>query len=166
MRRTTVLIIPLLLLAVLVAVVTAEIPDETRLPSRVEIRLDQYLDSSLVPSQTTAVRVEQASKPWHFTRELSQVVLGDSVYFQTDASLTWKEGSGLSPLPFPPKELWCAFLEHEDAITGNQTGSVVFVGLHMDMYSGDWLVHVGAEAPFTREFEELLRRIGCDEVLD
>lgn len=166
MRRTILLIIPLLLLAILVAVVAAEIPDEARLPSGVQIRLDQYLDSSLVPRQTTAVRVERASKPWHFSRELSQMILGDSVYFQTDASLTWKEGSGPSPLPFPPKELWCAFLEHQDATTGNQTGSVVFVGLHMDMYTGDWLVHSGAEAPFTREFEESLRRIGCDEGLD
>jgi hypothetical protein len=44
----------------------------------------------------------------------------------------------------------------------NQPYTVVFVGLHMDMYSGDWMIHAGAT---DRSLPVLLRglsTIGCD----
>lgn len=40
--------------------------------------------------------------------------------------------------------------------------AMIFVGLHMDMYNGYWMVHETATAPFTLESEQMLSRIGCD----
>ncbi len=93
---------------------------------------------------------------------MSYSVLGDSVYFQTDYPLTWKEGGGLSPLPFPPKELWCALLAVEDGLAGERSYAVVFVGLHMDMHSDDWMVHEGSASPSLPALIQGLSAVGCD----
>jgi hypothetical protein len=66
------------------------------------------------------------------------------------------------PLPFPPKELWCALLEGEDRLTGERSHAVVLVGLHMDMYSGDWMVHEGPDSPSLPALTQGLSAIGCD----
>ena len=166
MKRAPLLMIPLFLLVVLTMVVSAEIPQEAGLPTGVQERLDQYIASADAPSQATVLMVERARRPWTFTRELSDRVLGDSVYFQTDASLTWAVGSGPSPLPFPPKELWCALLAGQDNASSEQSYAIVLVGLHMDMYNGDWMVHETAEDPFTLESQQMLTRIGCKMVLN
>lgn len=162
MKRASLLIIPLLLLAVLVIAVTAEIPERAGLPTGVQTCLDQYIASSYVPSQTNVLVVRRAQRPWNFSKALSDRVLGDTVYFQTDASLTWTGGSGPSPLPFPPKELWCAILAGRDDVSAEKAYSIVFVGLHMDMYNGDWFVHETGEYPFTAESETVLSQIGCE----
>lgn len=162
MKRTSLLIVPLLLLVVLVVVVTAEIPEQAGLPTGVQARLDQYIPSPHALDEATVLSVERARQPWHFSRDMSYSVLGDSVYFQTDYPLTWKEGGGPSPLPFPPKELWCALLVGKDKLTGERSYAVVFVGLHMDMYSGDWMVHEGPTARSLPELEESLSTVGCD----
>jgi hypothetical protein len=161
-KRASLLMIPLLLLAVLVVAVTAEIPERAGLPTGVQTCLDRYIVSPFAPSQANVLVVRRAQKPWNFSRALSDRVLGDTVYFQTDASLTWTMGSGPSPLPFPPKELWCAILAGQDDVSGEKTYSIVFVGLHMDMYNGDWLVHETGESPFTAESEQALSQIGCE----
>ncbi len=162
MKRASLLIIPLLLLGVLVVAVAAQIPKDAGLPADVQARLDQYLSSPHALDNVDVLSVARARQPWRFSKEMSYSVLGDSVYFQTDYPLTWREGGGPSPLPFPPKELWCALLEGEDSVTGKPTYAVVYVGLHMDMYSGDWMVH---EGPTDRSLPALLRglsTIGCD----
>ena len=162
MKRTSGLVVPLSLLAVLAVAIGVEIPEQAGPPARVQVRLDEYLASPFAPGQSTVLLVERARRPWNFAGDLSGMALGDSVYFQTDSSLTWTEGSGPSPLPFPPKELWCAFLEGTDDITGEKSHIVVFVGLHMDMYTADWLVHKAAESPFAPEFGKMLAHLGCD----
>jgi hypothetical protein len=165
-RRTILLVIPVLLLVLLLVAVAAELPEEGGIPAGVQTRLDQYLTSLSIPGQSTVLAVERARKPWNFSRDMSQLVLGDSVYFQTDASLTWRQGGGPSPLPFPPKELWCALLSRQDDASDGRSYAVVFAGLHMDMYNGDWLIHEGSKTPFTPEFEEVLSRIGCEVELN
>ncbi|MGD9148381.1 MAG: hypothetical protein PVI80_22650 [Anaerolineae bacterium] len=166
MKRASLLVIPLLLLALLVVAVTAEIPERAGLPTGVQACLDQYIASSFTPSQTSILAVKRAQRPWNFSQALSDRVLGDTVYFQTDDSLTWTGESGPSPLPFPPKELWCAILAGQDDVNGQRGYSIVFVGLHMDMYNGDWLVHETGENPFTAESEAALSQIGCQMELN
>jgi hypothetical protein len=162
MRRRISLIIPFLLLTLLVTAVTAEMPQRGGLPAGVQDNLDRYMASPFAPSQPTVLTVGRARRPWNFSRDLSDGVLGDSVYFQTDGSLSWTVETGPSPLPFPPKELWCALLVGQDDADGTESYAVVLVGLHMDMYSGDWLVHETADGPFTPTSEDTLSRIGCE----
>jgi hypothetical protein len=162
MRRKTSLMIPLLLLIVLVVAVTAEMPQRGGVPAGVQDNLDRYIASSFAPAQPTVLAVGRARRPWNFSKDLSGAVLGDSVYFQTDGHLGWTVESGPSPLPFPPKELWCALLAGQDDTNGARSYSIVFVGLHMDMYNGDWLVHKTTDEPFTSQSEEALSRIGCE----
>jgi hypothetical protein len=162
MKRGSLLIISVLLLVVLVGAVTAQIPEGAGLPAGVQARLEQYLHSRHVPGRAAVLAVVRARQPWHFSEDMSSAVLGDSVYFQIDYPLTWEDGGGSSPLPFPPKELWCALLEGEDRLHGESTYAVVFVGLHMDMDSGDWMIH---EGPTDQSLSALLRglsAIGCD----
>lgn len=162
MKRSSLLIVPLLLLVVLVAAVGAQIPDDAGLPVGVQVRLEEYLQSHHALGRATLLSVTRARQPWRFSKDMSYLVLGDSVYFQTDSTITWQGGGGPSPLPFPPKELWCALLEGEDRLRGEPTYAVVFVGLHMDMYSGDWMIH---EGPTDRSSPALLQRlsdIGCN----
>ena len=65
---------------------------------------------------------------------MSSKVDGDTIYYQTDSS------SRGMPLPFPAKEMWCVLLEIDD-LSGVTSYRGVFVGLHMDMYNADWVVH-------------------------
>jgi hypothetical protein len=160
------LTIPLVLLTVLLAVVAAEVPREAGLPADVATRLDQYLASSHGTGQLSVVATSEARQPWLFGSEMSQAVLGDSVYFQTDFPLSWKTASGPSPLPFPPKELWCVLLRQGEA--GLETRyALLYVALHMDMYSGDWIVHQGLEAATAAAVVRSASNVGCSlDVLD
>jgi hypothetical protein len=106
------------------------------------------------------VATSESRQPWLFSREMSDMVLGDSVYFQTDSPLTWQEGGGPSPLPFPAKEVWCALLKKTNT-SGKARYRILFVALHMDMYSGDWLVHLGPESDSFSKATEPAATIGC-----
>ena len=159
MKRSILLMIPAILLVVWVVVVAAEIPEEAGLPAGAESRLDQYIAHSLSPGSITAHSVKRARKPWNFNQAVSSRVDGDTVCYQTDSSY-----SGM-PLPFPPKEMWCVLLE-TDARSGVTPYGGVFVGLHMDMYNSDWVVHEIATDFSTPGFEETLSLIGCDLGLD
>lgn len=160
MRRIRLLLIPAFMLASLVLAVAVEIPAEAGPPSQVQIRLEQYRTSSLADTNTQVAMVTRAKRPWNLTRDLRWPVLGHSVYFQTDQPFAPGQNSALSPLPFPPKEIWCALLESEDETTGTRSYSVVLVALHMDMYNGDWLIHRPPSDPFA--VDELLRAVGCE----
>jgi hypothetical protein len=161
MKRATVLLIPLLLLGVLVLVVAAEIPREPGIPEDVGARLDQYVAYSFPPRRATVVRVERARRAWEFGQDMSLTTFGDSVHFQTDTGPTRTHRLSLSALYYPPKELWCALLA-VGGESGRPTYSVVFVGLHMDMYNADLVVHEGARDISAREMREGLAAVGCD----
>jgi hypothetical protein len=160
MRRIRLLAIPTFMLALLALAVAAEIPAEAGPPSQVQMRLEQYRTSSLADSNTHVAMVTRAKRPWNLTRDLRWPVLGHSVYFQTDQPFAPGQNSALSPLPFPPKEIWCALLESEDEATGTPSYSVVLVALHMDMYSADWMIHHPPSDPFG--VSELLHAVGCE----
>jgi len=161
MKRITLLLIPILMLAVLVLAVGAEIPPEAGPPRGVQMRLEQYSSSSLVNAGTRVSSVTQAKRPWNLTMELGWTVVGDSVYFQTDQPLTWSRSDGQSPLPFPPKDVWCALMEGKGEPAGLPSYSVVLVALHMDMYSGDWILHQAPNEPLSI-VGEVLSALGCE----
>jgi hypothetical protein len=52
--------------------------------------------------------------------------------------------------------------EGEDRLRGEPTYAVVFVGLHMDMYSGDWMIHEGPTDWSLPVLLQGLSSIGCD----
>lgn len=160
MKRTTLLLVPTLLLTVLVLAVAAEIPAEPGPPRGVQKRLERYRFSSFADTDTRILQVTRARRPWNLTRDLNWLILGDSVYFQTDHPLTGRRSDGPSPLPFPPKEVWCALLESKSGTTDAQSYSVVLVGLHMDMYSGDWIIHQAPSEPFST-VGDALSGLGC-----
>jgi hypothetical protein len=164
MKRFTFLLVPVLLLTVLVLVVAAEIPTAAGAPGGVQTRLEQYRSSLDVEAECRVCAVVRAKRPWNLTRDLGWPVLGDSLFFQTDQPLTWSRSDGPSPLPFPPKEVWCARLESKDRATGAPSYSVVLVGLHIDMYTGDWVVHQPPDDPST--IGEMLSLLGCELELE
>lgn len=165
MKRATALFIPLLLLAALVVVVAAELPGEPELPSDVQSRLDQYIAYSFPPGTVTIASAERARRAWLFSEDMSGSAFGDSVHFQTDTGPTHTQRLNLSALYYPPKEGWCVLLEISDPTSGSPGSlsyEVVFVGLHMDMYSADLVVHRGAAALPNPELLDDLATIGCD----
>jgi len=148
------------MLTALVLVVAAKIPSDGGPPSAVLQRLEQYSSSSFFEGEALVRQVTQAQRPWNLTRDLGWPVLGNSVHFQADDPLTPSRGDGLSPLPFPAKAVWCALLESEDETTGVPSYSVVLVGLHMDMYNGDWMIHQAPDGPLSA-LHETLSALGC-----
>lgn len=161
MKRLSLLIVPLFLLTVLAVAVAAEIPEKAGIPAGVQDRLDQYAASSHAGGEVTIHHAVRARRPWNFAEKMSHLVLGDSVYYQTDQPLTWKQASGPMPLPYPPKELWCILVEERDAGSGELTPTALFVALHMDMYSADWLVHTAPKGLAPSELAGILNWLGC-----
>jgi hypothetical protein len=161
MKRACLLATTLILLLALGAVVFAEIPAKTGMPRVAQARLDQYL-AYAHPSADVAVQTTvHAEKPWSFDKGMSGGAFGDSVYFQTDSGPTWTEVGNLLPLPYPPRDLWCVLL-NEEPTAEEPLHSVVFVALHMDMYSGDWLVHEAPQEPTAPNLRASLAAIGCE----
>jgi hypothetical protein len=161
MKRATVLLIPLLLLGAMVLVVAAEIPREPAIPADVGARLGQYLAYSFPRGTASLERVERARRAWEFGQDMSLATFGDSVHFQTDTGPTRTQRLNLSTLYYPPKELWCALIAVTDR-SAQRSYSVVFVGLHMDMYNADLIVHEGARDLSNQELREGLVAVGCD----
>ena len=165
MKRMTILLIPLALLIALGVVVIAKVPNETGLPASCQSRLDQYISYSFPTGITTLRATQQAGNPENLTRESAYTVFGDSPFYQTDLSPGNEVRSATMPLPYPPKELWCVLLQHDDA-AGRMSDAIVFVGLHMDMYNADWMVHEGPRDLSTPGVVGSLNLLGCDLDLD
>jgi hypothetical protein len=110
--------------------------------------------------------VDRASKPWNFSRDMSYAVFGDSPYYQTDHGYSGEKGSGPRPLPFPPEDVWCVFLErNQETYTSGSKRSIVFVAEHQDLYNADMVIHEGVSDLSTQSLVESVSRIGCDLVL-
>jgi hypothetical protein len=82
---------------------------------------------------------------------------GATMHFQTDMGGAGIEAGGLSPLPFPPTDVWCVLLKGG----GPPAGQVVFVTLHKDLYNADWIVHQGVDDASSVEAQHLLTTLGC-----
>jgi hypothetical protein len=163
MKRTALLAIPFLLLVMLVIAVAAEVPREEALPADVQARLEQYLAYTFPPGMMEVLAAQRAERPWNFGRQMSDIVFGDSVHFQTDTGPTRTQRANLADLYYPPKEVWCALLSTADEEQASQT--VVFVGLHMDMYNADLVVHEAPDDLSSQALAELLSTIGCSFAL-
>ena len=173
MKRATLLIMSLVLLIGLEAVVVAKIPGEPGPPQDCQAKLNEYVaffNSSSAETVWVQAMV-QARIPWKFSPAMSDGTFGASAVFQTDSGAYGSIGQdGLVPLPFPPEELWCVRLKHGH---GSSTASkeralyaVVFVGLHMNMYNADWVVHEGSRDLLDPKLKETLTTVGCDLALN
>jgi hypothetical protein len=99
----------------------------------------------------------KAAHPSRLTAEMAGASFGSSVHFQTDlGALDIDEGS-LSPLPFPPAEVWCVLLKGD----GAPTGQVALVARYLDLYAGDWIVHQGPDDVSSVKAQHLLSTLGC-----
>jgi hypothetical protein len=157
-QRVLLLILLLLLLALGFVVVIAQTTDGSgQLPGDVQAALDEYL----APQSAAVLSADTARRPWLFTEEISFGAHGSSVHFQTE-----EYSNILSPLPFPPDQVWCVLLEQQSRASSEhgaeRPDAVVLVALHIDMYVADWVVHSVAGDPFSRELETVLSTIGCD----
>jgi hypothetical protein len=162
MRRAVLLGAAALLLAALGMIVLAEIPSRTGMPSMARTRLDQYLDDTYPLGEIHVVTAVRAKRPAGFEREMSGLVFGDGVYYQSDLGPVRTETDSLLPLPYPPRELWCVLLQDSTAVTEGDS-HVVFPALHMDIYNADWLVHVASPES---DMSSTLEAVGCALPLD
>lgn len=97
----------------------------------------------------------KASEPQLFTPEMSKKTISDSRLFKTDENFYHDPGSGISPLPYPPVQVYCVAIK-----IGLDQTEFFFVALHTDGQNSAWVVHdlqVNGKM-----FRNLINRIGCD----
>lgn len=104
----------------------------------------------------------QATRAGVLAPAISLTTYGDSVYFRTDGDspppVNSKPGvqhagaDNLRPVPYPPRQLWCVTLRHEER--GNRA---LLVALYEDLYNAGWLVHTVAQ----QAEQSILIRVGC-----
>ena len=166
MRRAGVLAIPLLLLALLAAIVSAEKPAETGLPSGAQVQLSRYISLSDLPGTASVESFARARRPWRLAEGLSDGLFGDSSHFRTNSSLTGTMAAGRPILIYPPKEAWCVLLAPGESAAPEPgqpaRHETLVLGLHMDMYVGEWIVHRVSGRPDTQAYLDALALIGCD----
>ena len=150
-------------------------------------KLNEYTTYQNINNSTviTTRSASHASKPWNFEAKMSGSPWGDNVVFTTAAG-NYDETKALTvslspvltksmnvigaPLPYPPDDLWCILLQvsHPQTSTFDtakvETGSeyaVVFVGLHVDLYNGAWVIHESADPFPSPELNATLDEVGC-----
>jgi len=171
MKRAGLLIVAVLLLAALGVVVLVMLPGKAGLPAGCQAALDRYLTYKNVSlaeglSMKSAVK---AANPGRLTQDVSFAVYGDSVYYQTDEDYEEATGDaevteywaidGRRPLPYPPEEVYCALLSRKAQVPQN---GVVFISLHQDIHSADWVVHEVDPDPFALTGIQVASDLGCD----
>jgi hypothetical protein len=166
LKRIALLLVPVLSLLAVGAVVVAKMPTEAGLPATCQLRLNQYVAHISTVGTATVQRTVRATKPGNLGSDAGYPTFGDSVYYQTEDGPAGNEKGGAMPLPYPPKELWCVLLKQQNRATGRTSYPIVFVGLHMDMYSADWIVHEGPGDPSTPGVLDSLSQLGCELGLD
>jgi hypothetical protein len=129
--------------------------------------LDRYVAyrAASLGKAITVQRVERARKPWKFSRDMSGSVYGDGLYFRPDYTFDgeYVGGSGRRPLHFPPEEVWCVLLEQApERSAGEAAHSVVFVALHQDLYTADWVLHEVVDDLPAAALAESLAALECD----
>lgn len=152
MKRKFWLLVPVLLLVVLVVVVAAEIPEEETLPADVQALVEHYIAAVYPFNDAKVEGWSRARQPWNFEPEMSRIAYGASLHFQTDAGPTQTVRANLSTLPYPPQQVWCARL--------NDSPDVVYVGLHLDLYNADLVIHTAA-GDSRAELLKQLQAIDC-----
>jgi hypothetical protein len=141
-----------------------------------ELAVEEYVAyrRSTTASRLMIEQYVEARLPQNFGPDMSQRSFSDAAYYAVDQSyrsspvtltrpssitltsistMTQMEsgGSGGTPLPYPPNDLWCAQLSSSDSAAPQ----VVLAGLHQDIYNAEWVVHEVTD-PAT-----VLRSVGC-----
>ena len=169
MKKALALILLSLLSLTLVVAIVATVGNH---PPDWQMALDAYVEykDALSPGTTTARVVDQARRPWNFSRDMSRAVFGDNVSYQTDYTYDENRRTSAKPRPFPPQEVWCVLLERDPSSASDSaketTYAVVFVAEHHDLHNADIVVHEGAADLFTQELRDGLSLIGCDPGLE
>ncbi|MBN1661890.1 MAG: hypothetical protein JXA93_26080 [Anaerolineae bacterium] len=130
---------------------------EGDLPARAKVRLDEYLAYAFPGGRMAVAAIDRAAYPSRLTVEMAGPAFGSSVHFQTDLGASDIDAGSLSPLPFPPAEVWCVWLDGN----GSPAGQVVLVAKYLDPYVGDWIVHQGPDDVASVEAHHLLSTLGC-----
>ena len=134
--------------------------------------MNAYLEEQASTSGETG-RVEsavQAGKPEYFTEDLRLFTFGEGTHFNvhsmpgsdynffiTHVVNSDDSSMGKRLLPYPPQRLWCVYLDYAE----NQD-TVIFIGYHNDLYSAEWVAHIGELAPFSADFTKLLAQLECE----
>lgn len=129
----------------------------SELPASAQGLLDHYLAHTLPASPAAVAAIDRAARPSRLAAGMAGQTFGASVHFQTDMGDAGIEAGGLSPLPFPPVQVWCVLLKDG----GPPAGQVVLVALHEDLYNADWIVHQGADDASSVAAQHLLSTLGC-----
>jgi hypothetical protein len=142
-----------LVAAVVVFVLAVLMWIEIRRPAMWQDQLTGYLARQNAEGDAVHLLVaRRALAPQLFEGDLSQGVRGTGSY--TTRSL-----------PYPPDRLYCVLLEHRYQQASSRR-QLVFVALHSDLYTADWVLHEGPYEPFGPKTAATLRTLGCAGVLD
>lgn len=164
----TLFIVPFLMVLTLIAM------DYNR-PPEWQNPINQYITyrSQGAKAQYRVLRAVRATRPWAFSPTLSQYTYGPDGRFHTDftygktnpqasLSLFMPTDDPRAPLPYPPQRMYCVTLMHYGIGPLAET-RLVFVALHQDLYSAEWVVHESvrnlAVAP---DSMSRLAEIGCE----
>lgn len=165
------LILPLLFVAVVLIVL-----EKNRAPAW-SAALNQYIAVENNPPTSTleVLQAMHASQPWNFREDMSASVYraayrvvnqGNpdiaSPRVQVSATLVLESAT---PLSYPPQELWCVLLkyQHKSGLAPHrETGySVIYVALHKDLYTAEWVVHISADCFPSQRLLQTFQAIGC-----
>lgn len=137
----------------------------------------RYIADSYIDAQASATgdygvirNAVQASKPENFTEELKLLTFGEGTHFgvhhrpgviysEIVTQVVTADVLNIEKrhLPYPPQQLWCVCLEYEE-----KQDVVIFLGYHKDMYSAEWIVHIGEQAPFSADIIDLVGQLDCE----
>jgi len=150
-------------------------------PTTWQDEFDRYLNfkNSTSSDVFSVPTIAKAKRPWNFTPEMSQISIGESAYYQTDFRYEDKPSAydnfsilpaeipdgSLIPLPYPPKELWCAFLETKKSSENNNSSEeaiLVIVALHQDLYNADFVIHEIAPKSQNEINYQILAAVECE----
>jgi hypothetical protein len=118
-------------------------------PPAWEQELETYVEDTRRVSgdEITLLSLARARNPERFGPGVSRGTHSNEVYGHRD-------------LPYPPKRLYCLYVEREFA-GAPASRQVLFVALHHDLHYADWVLHEGAREPFDADTLQALEAVGC-----
>jgi hypothetical protein len=111
--------------------------------------LNQYLALKTSPpaAQPVAARTVQASQPWLFRADMSDISYGRCYY-----------------CTFAPTDVWCALVQPS---TGDlEKPWVVYITYYQDLYNAGWFVHESLRSLSDPRLTDDLAAIGCSALLN
>ena len=97
---------------------------------------------------------DKASQPQNFTSAMSDKTYSDTLVFQIYENFVGERVTGVSPLPYPPVEVYCVKGQYDMV-----QSIFFFVALHSDGVHSAWVVHTPPGAWNTHKI--FMDKIGC-----